>query len=205
MKKIYLLMLSAALCGFNASAQCVIDQNNNTIGETPDDLGTFCQDVEINEELQVAVPNDTTVFGFSFDFDSIFVEANSIPAGLAFDCPHGCTIYANGADLSRNCLDLTGMPTTPSEGGIDTIDILATVYGTTPLGDPFEYTYPFEIEISVLPTEDAICTPTGLENFEIGSALSVYPNPTKGNAYVNLDMPATSDVNIELYDVIFRI
>lgn len=204
MKKIYLLLLSAALCGFNVSAQCVVDPANNTIGVTPEDLGTFCEDVEINQTLQVAVPNDTTISPFgTIDFDSVFVstDENLLPAGLGFNCANGCWIFANGDDLSRTCLDLLGTPTEPSVNGSQVITINAKVYGSTGFSS-FTYDYPFDIEISILPKEDGQCLPTGLENFEIGSALSIYPNPTEGNAYINLDMPSTSNVKIELFDVI---
>ena len=200
MKKIYLLILSAALCGLNASAQCVVDESNNNIGVTPGDLGVFCQDVEISEVLQVAVPNDTTIqFIGTINFDSIFVSATeeTIPAGLEFQCANGCWIYSNGEDLSRTCLDLLGTPTTPSTGGTEIIEINALVYGPG-----FSYDYPFEIEISILPTADAQCTIDGLADFEIGSSLSIYPNPTKGNAHISLDMPTTGNVKIELFDVI---
>lgn len=197
MKKTYLFILSTLLCGFSAFSQvpepCSVDESNNETGVTPEDIGEFCQNIEVNQVIQIAVPANNPIF--PFESIAVTIDENTIPDGLAVDCPNNCVIVGSATDLSRACFTIYGTPTTPN--GIETIvinSIATTAAGDAPLPA-------YSVEVEILPTSDSKCV-TGLLDFEIGSALSVYPNPSKGNAHINLDMPASSNVSIELFDVI---
>jgi hypothetical protein len=202
MKKIYTTLSLILGLSMAINAQCVIDNNNKAFGITPDDLGVSCVGKPINKVVQIAIPNDTTVefngFLVPISFDSVYVTAdpNTIPAGLNYQCANGCKFYRNQTgDYTRGCITISGTPTTVSAAN-DMISVNAQVFSS--LGD---YNYPFELAVNVLAANDAKCI-NGLSDFKIASSLDIYPNPSKGSATINLDLPSATKVKIDIYGVL---
>jgi hypothetical protein len=205
MRKIFPSLLFLLTLSLGAHAQCVIDPNNNVRGTSPGTIGTLCIGVQVDKAFQVAIPNDTTVTYLGFivtaEFDSVLftIDPASIPAGLSYNCTRGCMFLRTASgDLSRGCVNVTGKPTVAIDGQMKAN---AHVW-VNALGTNQEYDYPTNIAIKVLENTDPLCKSNGLENFEIGESLSVFPNPSKGNGFVQLDLPNATFVTIDVYDVL---
>jgi hypothetical protein len=204
MIKSYFLALSLTLTAFVAAGQCTIDYNNSKIGVTPNDLGTICVNKPIRQTLQLVLPNDTTIAGFTFNFDSVLVtiDKTTLPTGTDYKCANGCKFYrtGNAKDLSRGCIEVFGTPTVSTNGSLKKVKVHAKIWVTGPILSFYEVDY--FVDYEVLDANNPLCTPNGLNNFKIQSALSIYPNPSKGNAILNLDLPSATNVSIQLYDVL---
>ena len=205
MKKIYLstiLFISGLLSVYG---HCTPDARNNIIGASPKNLATVCLGKSINQVIQIAIPNDTTLpFIGTFEFDSILavIKPSSIPNGLSYQCANGCKFYRTGSknELSRGCINVSGVPTTASPSGGNVLVLNAKVW-ISQGGNPSNYSVDYDINMKVLAANDPTCI-TGLESFDMAEALSIFPNPSKGDAYLKLDLPTATTVQIDVFDVL---
>lgn len=210
MKKIYSLLVLTLGLTLSSYGQCTPDPNNKVIGVNPDNIGSICVDKSINQVIQIALPNDTTIkvglLNIKASFDSVLVTVieSSIPAGITYNCANGCLFKRAGTsgELSRGCLQLIGAPTTPTAAGEEQLINFNVHVWSKVSGGGFEYDKAYDLSVKVLPANDPACNTDGLEDFKMANALSIYPNPSKGNAYLNFDLPSTTSVRINVYDVL---
>ena len=131
-----------------------------------------------------------------------------LPSGVTSDC-NGCTVNG-GADRD---IVLSG---TPSQAGVFTVDITSETAGDVSIAG-FDITFggtftppgiPFPIPIPALPGvmdaeayEMNIVDPNGIEEANEVFSLGFYPNPTEGNATLDINSTVAGIASIEVFSI----
>ncbi len=209
MKKNLLLPLLVLLAGLffgpqaNAQAPCTPDPQYNTPGIFPSDtLPDFTVGTAANEVVHFLFPPDTTIFGFTLDFDSFVVNQLILePSWLQWDCDqnqNNCVYYTNPPNLTRGCVAVTGTPNmaNPSWPAYDSVIVIGEGWVTV----PFVGAQPAVDSIAVYyRVEDpAMNIVSPLAN---GLNLEVSPNPTNYDSRVTFNVVEYADFRVRVLDV----
>ncbi|MCB9186827.1 MAG: T9SS type A sorting domain-containing protein [Flavobacteriales bacterium] len=136
---------------------------------------------------------------------STVLTVEGLPSGLTDNCG-GCTV--NGG--SDRDIVISG---TPTQGGSFTINITSETAGETtiqgftiPFGGNFDPGIGFPIPVPTLPgVMDAegytMSVTTGIEEANEVFALSFYPNPTEGNATLQVNSVEGGVATVEVYSI----
>jgi Secretion system C-terminal sorting domain len=211
MKKILLLSFAfvALLVGqFSmVSAQpavCVPDPNNASPGIFPSDtLPDMLAGAAYLEVVQFVFPVDTTLFGFTLNFDSFLVsQVTMIPAGLDWQCNNNhplCHYVSAPPALTRGCVSIYGTPTaaSPSYPGYDSIIVTGVAYVTV----PFVGVQSIPQDISVYYRISGII---GTENPFANAGLHIAPVPVAGQANVRYTLSSGANVKVSVMDLMGR-
>jgi hypothetical protein len=110
------LVILLIAMSFKTNAQCTIDSSYTNSGYYPSSLPDATVNVAYDETVQVVIPTDTVLQGFTFTITQVVIDSiGGLPSGINYSCnPTNCIFSGN----SNNCIELTGT---------------ATVSGTYPL------------------------------------------------------------------------
>lgn len=198
MKKIYTLLTLVSLAFSQAMyAQCVPDQSLTTqsVAIDPENIGVQCVDVQTQEVISFVAKNSATFNGFPAEFNGLNITSiDNLPSGTTYSCPNNCMFQREVGDFSRGCLLISGMPTMVGSFTA-TINFDITASG-------FTASQSREVEFEILPASDPLCVVNGIESFDLQNDLVIYPNPANSSSIINLDMPASAHVRMNVYDVI---
>lgn len=205
MNKIYSFGFSLlmGLISYTSSAQCTVTGTETTDGVSvnPMDIGVFCEDAIVSQDVQIVTVASGVVNGsIPFTVNSITIEdVINIPGGLNYSCPdNDCTFFPGTDNFVRGCVLISGTPSAPYDGAIE---IQVKINGSA-LGSNLSIDSSASADIVVKDKNDPSCVIDGLEDFEIGSNLSVFPNPSNGSSQVNLTLPQGAVVRMSVYDVL---
>lgn len=199
MKKIYsfLTLIGALTLVQSASAQCVPNTSLTTESITidPENIGVQCVDVQNNEVISFVAKNSATFNGFPTEFSSLTITSvDNLPAGTMYDCPNDCVFEREVGDFSRGCILISGQPTM--------VGTFTATINFDVVASGFTAAQSREVEFEILPATDPMCVVNGIESFDIQNGLIVYPNPANSSSVINLDMPSSAQVRMNIYDVI---
>ena len=116
MKKIYsfILTICASLLAFNANSQCEISDTLTTdfIDLSSSDIGVYCEDVTMEQVVQIVTVDEMTKDDVTADITSIEItDIENIPAGLDYECPNNCVFTPSSDGFIRGCFKISGIPT----------------------------------------------------------------------------------------------
>lgn len=136
------LLVAALLCTAPtlATAQvCQVDSQYTSPGIYPSDtLPDMLEGSGYSAVVQFVFPSDTTVSGFTLNFDSFIVASvSNIPNGIDWECNENhptCHYICNPPSLTRGCVTVFGTPTAGSPGypAYDSIIVTGVAYVTVP-------------------------------------------------------------------------
>lgn len=203
MKKIYSLGLSLAFgaLSLTAHAQCTPSGTATTenVSVSPENVGIYCQDVAVSQVIQIIAIDEGQIDGNNFSVTSIEITGlENTPEGLGYSCPDACTFTPGTDGFVRGCILIDGTPTAPFD---DSIKVNVKINGMV---GPFSSFVDSSAKAKIVVNDpaEASCIVGTLDKFEIGSNLSVYPNPSNGASTVNLDLPQGALVRMGMYDVL---
>lgn len=143
---------------------------------------------------------------YTVDVSSTVLTVDGLPAGLTSDCS-GCTVNG-GADRD---IVISG---TPTEGGTFVVNILSETAGDAsiggfdiPFGGNFDPGIGFPIPVPALPgVMDAegytmSVDPNSIAESNDVFSLNFYPNPTQGNATLDVNSTEGGVAAIEVYSI----
>ena len=195
MRKIYTLILSAtfAITAQLAQAQCTIDNSLTTTfaDASPKDAGVYCQDAPVDQVIQIITIDQYLGQGIT----AITINGiSNAPDGLTSNCDNTpCVFTPSGDGFVRGCVTISGTPTVAYDDSVRlSINVQAGFIGLDTA---------VRARFVVKERNDPACV-VGLDNFEIASGLSIYPNPANGSSNVNLNLPEAAVVRMAIYDVL---
>jgi hypothetical protein len=224
MKKTLLTFLSMGVIAVGASAQTYTPSAGSPLASG--ELGvaysqTINADIPTTAELTgqqildllpatvqaiagAAINGSTT---YPITVSSTVLTVAGLPSGITSDC-NGCTVNG-GADRD---IVLSG---TPSAAGVATVDITSETSGETtiqgftlPFGGTFDPGIGFPIPIPTIPGvmnaegyEMNIVDPNGIEEANEVFSLGFYPNPTEGNATLDVNSTVAGIASIEVFSI----
>lgn len=210
MKKV--LLVAALLCLWAAapfsemSAQCVPDPNITSPGIYPssDTLPDGCEGTPYDEVVHFVFPPDTTVFGFTLDFDSFLVlSVNNVPNWATWQCDqfqNNCTYYTTPGQLLRGCVKIDG---TPNAVFNDSVEVVGQAWVTVPFVGPTALNDTIRLNLRVHPSGN--CPITSIDNsFASQLDLNVSPNPLTMDSKVSFNLPENAKVSAGIYDMYGR-
>lgn len=185
------------------SQVCTIDSSHSSPGIYPiDTLPDMVKDSAYEAVIQFVFPIDTTLFGFTMNFDS-FIVLNVPPIqGLLWQCDRyldSCHYITQPPQLTRGCVKLYGTPTqvNPAYPGYDSILVAGQAWVTVPfLGPtPVDIDIPIHYRIadSVVGIDDA--QPSDLR-------MAIHPNPATTKATLAYSLREPAQVTVEIYDML---
>ena len=202
-KNLLVLVLAMFVLGGAASAQvCQVDSAYNSPGIYPSDtLADMTVGLPYNEVVQFVFPADTTVFGFTVNFDS-FVVANvtGIPPGINWECNANhptCHYICSPPALTRGCVKIygTSLAASPAYPGYDSIIVTGQAWVTIPFTGPQS----FNQDIPVYYRSSLATSSSNMLNRTFN--LQVRPNPVQPGSSAIFNLPASSQVAFEIHDI----
>lgn len=146
-------------------------------------------------------PNAT----YTVDVTSTVLTVEGLPNGLVDDCG-GCTV--NGG--SNRDIMISG---TPSEGGVFTVNVTSETTGSTEIDVPFlgtqVVTFGGSLQSFPVPTLPGVMdaegytmsVATGIEEANDTFSLGFYPNPTNGDATLEVNTIEAGVATVEVYSI----
>lgn len=207
----HLLILLAvsilAAQGRSYSQVCQVDSQYTSPGVYPSDtLPDMTVGVAYNEVVQFVFPSDTTVSGYTVNFDSFVVlNVTGIPNGIDWECNANhpqCHYICNPPALTRGCVTIFGTPTaqSPAYPSHDSIMVTGQAWVTIPFIGAQSFNQDFPVYYRV---EDTTLSAIGDEVY--GSfSLEIAPNPATHHARVTFDLSAAAEVTLTVVDVYGR-
>jgi hypothetical protein len=155
LKHILLVSFIAAALNFGALAQCTIDNSYTTTGYYPSSLPDATVNVAYDQTVQVVIPKDTVVSGFSVTITNATIDSiGGLPAGVTHSCnPSTCIFPGN----STSCIQLSGTPTVAGNYPLKVYYRTKTAFGTFP-GIESQYT----LIVGTVTSIEAIAIPSSL-------------------------------------------
>lgn len=230
MKLFKLLTIAFALCFTSlgsAWAQCTPDPNGPTApGIYPgDSLPDGTIGAMYSQEIQLVLPRDTAVDVFGTPFSASFCEfeviIGNLPPGLTATCDvPNCkwAIDHTPGVISRGCITISGTPT----DSVSEDTLRATVIITPGLIDSarnnFCNTDSLRTQAGALwPIIQGLLTQPASIGFRLEAGnmsiadelraemkLSLAPNPSRDETFLQFEMQQPRDVSIDLYDMLGR-
>lgn len=208
MKKLiytFLLLIACLILPTGAafSQVCTVDSSYGSPGIYPNDtLPDMTRNVGYSTVVHFVFPIDTTLFGFTLNFDSFIVLNVPTINGLNWQCDRfqdSCHYVTNPPNLTRGCVSLFGTPTqmSPAYPGYDSIFVAGQAWVTVPIVGPT----PVNIDIPIYyRVADTIISVDPEAAFNLG--LSIHPNPASNQATLDYTLRASAQVTVEVYDML---
>ncbi|MFN8394605.1 MAG: T9SS type A sorting domain-containing protein [Bacteroidia bacterium] len=201
----FLLLIACLILPTRAAfAQvCTIDSSYSSPGIYPNDtLPDMTQNVGYSTVVQFVFPIDTTLFGFTMNFDSFIVlNVPTIP-NITWQCDRyqdSCHYVTQPPQLTRGCVALTGIPAqmNPAYPGYDSILVAGQAWVTVPFIGPTPVNIDIPIYYRVGDSTSAVDPRTPLN-----LGLAVHPNPVSQQATLEYTLRSASQVSVEVYDML---
>lgn len=193
MKKRYTTIIILSLTSvFFAKAQCTPDESIQATGIFYDEEVPFCLNQPYDQVFQLAITNDTVIFGFPANIDSSeIIAVSGMPDDLSYNCPTvNCKTVSSAGDYSHNCMNVSG---TPTLAGDYTIIFSIRLYGEGTSIDQ-------EVELPLTVSE---CLPTGTTpDISSRKNISVYPQPASSNANLEVMLNSSSKVTVTIHNLL---
>lgn len=202
MKKLLLSAVFAA-AALLSQAQCIVNPGLTAPGFYPDSLTGIpgaTVGVPYSTDIQIRVPQDTVLFGFTIPIDSMVINSiANIPPGFIFTSnPISGTIPGNG----NGCMLISGTATPGQEtggllsDGVYNLLINYTLYATVPF-----------VGSQSLPQVNVdyrlvVTNPVGIKTNSAGKAIKMYPNPVSD--VLTLET-AAGEYRMDLFDYTGRL
>ncbi len=206
MKKITLLF-AFGFAGLVASAQCVIDQNNQeVIAPAAEDLPCAERGEAYSEVLQISIPASvSTQFG-NADIDSLVITGLSgLPTGITWDINPTNGVIPGGTNA---CGLLSGTTNDPAQRYPITINGSAYVkvsgFPTTLALDQSPASDLFNLYIDVIEAGSGCRTTVSIFEKSNGLSISMYPNPNNGVFTLSVKSDKAGDIELAAFDVTGR-
>jgi hypothetical protein len=202
-RTLILLGLFVAMGCYVAWGQvCQVDSQYTSAGIYPSDtLPDMYEGTAYTAVVQFVFPVDTTVFGFTLNFDSFVVAAvNGIPNGINWECNANhpvCHYICQPPNLTRGCVKIFGLPTaqSPAYPGYDSIIVTGQAWVTIPFTGATSFNQDIPVFYRI----------QGLQNIKNHTFsqfdLQVLPNPVTNMGLVTYHLPEAADVGLSVVDV----
>lgn len=133
------------------------------------------------------------------DVTNVTWSVEGLPTGMTATCDASpCTYVANASGT----ITIAG---TPTEAGNFTINIVSSVEGSATLPAPVSQTIAFPQPLSGPLDENgytmSVVDPNGIEENNEVFSLSLYPNPTVGNATLDVNSTVAGQATIDIYSI----
>lgn len=207
MSKHYVLMLMAALASLwtvTAVAQpCVPIDTFTSIGLFPDSLPPMAAGQAYSATLSAALPKDTVLLPGvpAFDFCKYSIVSTTpdiTQLGLTYECDQpNCTyIVDHSKQLNFGCIVIQGTPTQSLDSIVVSVTAVVGSYdaGSNTCDSSSSLTFPLTVYVSKSGVVSHDSHFAGL------SGLTVAPNPTAGQAIIQVDLQRTARLNVRVLD-----
>jgi hypothetical protein len=172
--------------------------------------------------IYISVTGGTSPYSYSWSNGSTNQDLVGVPAGNytgTLTDANGCTSSSPSLTVTQpaSALSATSVSSNQIQGGVQGSVNLSVSGGTLPYSFNWSNGATTE-DLSSVPAGIYTCTITdangctitqkdtvdlviGIENVVAAYSVNLYPNPTQNNVTVNVNLPAASDVTVEVYTV----
>jgi hypothetical protein len=181
---------------------CQVDSQYTSPGIYPSDtLPDMYEGTSYTAVVQFVFPVDTTVFGFTLNFDSFVVAAvNGIPNGINWECNANhpvCHYVCQPPDLTRGCVKIFGLPTaqSPAYPAYDSIIVTGQAWVTIPFTGPTSFNQDIPVYYRIQGLQS-------VKNHTFSQFdLQVLPNPVTNIGNVSFALREAAEVGLSVLDV----